>query len=128
MPIINTSGTILSESGTTLAVGEWYAIPANFGNPSWQLILEASSAGATAGTTVYIEVANTNDDAYAVRVHTMALTCTTDTVSTGGSLAGSTYDGAWRLIRANMNSLTTSTAGSAGSPSATVHVSLQKLG
>jgi len=127
MPVINGSGTILSQSGTTAATGDWHHIPGNFGNPSWQLVLEASSAGATAGTTVYIEVANSTAE-YAVRVHTMSLTCTTDTVSTGGSLAGSTYQGAWRLIRAVMNSMSSSTAGSAGSPSAVVHVGLQKLG
>ena len=127
MPVINVSGTILDQSGTTAATGSWYSIPANYGNPSWQAVLTASSVGATAGCTVYIEVANSTA-AYAVRVHTMALTCTTDTVSTGGTLVGSTYEGAWRLIRAVMNSMTTSTAGSAGSPDTVVHVSLQKLG
>ena len=127
MAVLNGSGTILSQSGTTNATGDWYHIPQNFGNPAWQAVLTASSVGATAGTTIYIEVANSTAE-YAVRVHTMALTCTTDTVSTGGSLAGSTYEGAWRLIRAVMNSMSSSTAGSAGSPSAVVHVGLQKVG
>lgn len=125
MAILNVSGTILSQSGTTLAVGDWYQFPPGHGNPTWQAVLEASSAGATAGTTIHIEVANSTAE-YAVRVHTIALTCTTDTVSTGGSLAGSTYQGAWRMIRANMASMTTSTAGSAGSPTATVYVNAQK--
>lgn len=126
MPLLNVSGTILSQSGTTNATGDWYSIPANYGNPAWQVVLTNSSVGATAGCTVYIEVANSTA-AYAVRAATIGLTCTTDTMSTGGTLAGSTAQGAWRMIRATMNTMTTSTAGSAGSPATVVHVALQKL-
>ena len=125
MPVIHGGARILN-SGSTAVTGDWYDIPHDYGNPAWQAVLTNSSVGATAATSVYIEVANSTA-AYAVRVHSIALTCTTDTVSTGGTLAGSTYDGAWRKIRA-VSSLTTSTAGSSGTPNVAVYCNLQKLG
>jgi hypothetical protein len=129
MPVINGSEVITqSTAGTTLRAGTWYSIPSNFGNPAWQAILTASSVGATAGSTITIEVSNSTQVAISTIAQTIALTCTTDTVSAGGTLYGTTMLAAWRFIRANIASLTTSTAGSAGSPAVRVIVSVQKLG
>ena len=129
MPMLNGAAVITqSTAGTTIASGTWYQIPTNYGNPAWQAILAASSVGATAGSTVTIEVSNTTAIAISTIAQTIALTCTTDTVSAGGTLYGTTMLAAWKFIRANIASLTTSTAGSAGSPSVRVIVSVQKLG
>jgi hypothetical protein len=124
MAVIQTAGAtqIFSvTAGSTTETGDWFQVDQRFGNLVYQVILSASSAGATAGTTVTIEVSNSTAVAVATAAQTFGLTCTTDTVSDGGTFATS-MDGAWKLIRANMTSLTTSTAGSAGSPSVTVSV------
>jgi hypothetical protein len=129
MAVIQTAGaTQIFEvtAGSTAETGDWYEIDQHFGNLAYQVILSASSVGATAGTTVTIEVSNTTAVAVQTAAQTFALTCTTDTVSDGGTFATS-MDGAWRYIRANMTSLTTSTAGSAGSPSVTVTVSAGRV-
>ena len=127
MPVLfNGSNTILTSSaGSTAAVGDWYSVD-GLTELSFQAILTASSVGATAGTTVHIEVSNTTAIALATKGRTIGLTCTTDTVSDGGSLVSSMV-GTWRYIRANLASLTTSTAGSAGSPSVTVRVGARAI-
>jgi hypothetical protein len=53
---------------------------------------------------------------------TVALTGTTDTVTDGGSATGTSMSGPWNFYRANINSISTSTAGSAGFPVVTVIV------
>lgn len=109
-----------STAGSTAATGSWYTIPTEYGDLTWQAVLTASTVGATAGSTVTIQLSNTTAIA-AVTGQTIALTCTTDTVSNGGGLAGTTMQGAWKYVRAVLTSLTTSTAGSAGSPAVTVY-------
>jgi len=126
MPVLNGSGIIFtSTAGSTAATGTWYSIPQGWGRPAVQAVLVASSVGATAGTTVTIEVSNTTAAAVATKLATIGLTCTTDTVSDGAGLSSSMVGG-WRFIRAVLTSLTTSTAGSAGSPSVNVYVGLSK--
>ena len=128
MPSVNASGIIFtSTAGSTAATGTWYSIPHDFGRPAIQVVLAASSAGATAGTTVTIEVSNTTAVAVATKAATISLTCTTNTVSDGAGLPSSMVGG-WRFIRAVLTSLTTSTAGSAGSPSVNVYVGLNRAG
>ena len=125
MPILSPGTAILtSTAGSTAATGSWYTIPPGYGNLTWQAVLTASSVGATAGSTVTIQVSNSTAAPASTSVQTIALTCTTDTVSGGGVLAGSTMQGQWRLVRALLTSLTTSTAGSAGSPSVVVYANV----
>lgn len=129
MPLIQTAGATQifeATAGSTSETGEWYGIDQRFGNLVWQVVLSASSAGATAATTVTIEVSNTTAVAVATVAQTFGLTCTTDTVSDGGTFATS-MDGAWKYVRVNMTSLTTSTAGSAGSPAVTVTMSAGRV-
>jgi hypothetical protein len=120
MPVLFPGSKIFdSVAGATVATGDWYSIPAEYGDLTWQAVLYASSVGATAGSTVTMQLSNTTAVA-AVTAQTIALTCTTDTVSNGGGLAGTTMQGAWKYARAVLTSLTTSTAGSAGSPNVEV--------
>lgn len=122
MPVMYPGGTILATTaGTTAATGDWHTIDARYGDLSWQAILTASSAGATAGSTVTIQVSNSTAVPATTSVHTIALTCTTNTVSNGGVLAQTTMQGAWKYVRAVLGSLTTSTAGATGSPAVTVY-------
>ena len=121
MPILGLGSNLILTAGTTVATGDWYTIPADMGRITCQAVLTASSVGATAASTVYIEVSNTTLIAAATRATTFALSCTTDTVSDGANFATS-MEGAWKLIRARVASLTTSTAGSAGTPSVKVYV------
>lgn len=121
MPVLYPGSKILdSTAGSTAATGDWYTVPAEYGDLTWQAVLVASSVGATAGSTITIQLSNSTAAA-AVTAQTIGLTCTTDTVSNGGGLAGSTFQGAWKYVRAVLTSLTTSTAGSAGSPSVDVY-------
>jgi hypothetical protein len=129
MPVINLGASIYTNTaGTTVGTGDWYTIPVNHGDLSWQAVLTASSVGATAGSTVTVQVSNTTSVAVTTSVQTIALTCTTDVVTNGGTLFGSTLQGNWKYIRAVLGSLTTSTAGSAGSPSVSVYVYAGKRG
>lgn len=124
MAVIQTSGAtniFTSTAGSTTVTGDWYHIDQHFGNLVFQAILTASSVGATAASSIAIEVSNSTAVAVATVAQTFDLSCTTDTVSDGGTFA-TTMDGAWKLIRARLVSLTTSTAGSTGSPSVTVTV------
>ena len=114
--------TILTNTAaTTLQVGDWHQVNPRVGRYSFQVVLAASSAGSTATATVSIQVSNDGvtplPDAY--RTFT-AVSLTADTVSTGGSATGTSMGGPWGYIRANLSSLTTSTAGSAGFPVVTV--------
>ena len=120
MPTLYAGGNvILGPTGSTVATGEWYSIPANVNGSamSFEAILQASSVGATAASTVIFQVSNTtiatSNGAQVGR--TIALTCTTDLIAGGGSLVSS-MAAQWKFVRALVNSLTTSTAGSAGTP------------
>ena len=131
MPFIQTAGPVTlfaSSAGSTSATGSWYQVHPTLGRLGIQVIGVASSAGATMGTTVFIDV--TNSTAYASTAHalTFALTnSTTDFVSDFSGLP-TTFERAWNFIRANMNSLTTSTAGSAGSPAVSVILNAGSVG
>lgn len=120
---INPHGpTILLQStaGSTQTVGAWFALSPHAARMGFQAVLQTASAGATAGTTVFIEVANsTAYGALATKGQTIAIAATTDLVTEGAGFS-STMDRQWGYVRANMNSLTSSTAGSAGSPSVIV--------
>lgn len=126
MALINLGSNLILTAGTTVATGDWYTIPGNLGNFTCQAVLTASSVGATAASTVYIEVSNTTAIAAATRATTFALSCTTDVVS-DGAVFSTSMQGAWKLVRARVASLTTSTAGSAGTPSVAVYVSAGRL-
>ena len=127
MPLLSIGSNLIltTTAGSTVSTGSWYTVPAEIGHITCQAILTASSVGATAGSTVYIEVANTTAIAAATRATTFALSCTTDVVSDGANFATS-MQGAWKLVRARVASLTTSTAGSAGSPVVTVYLGAGK--
>ena len=113
---------LASTAGSTQTVGSWFEVHPSITRLGFQVILQTASAGATAGTTVFIEATNsTSYPAMATKGQTFAPIATTDLVSDGGMMVSS-MQGQWRFLRANMNSLTTSTAGSAGSPSVTVVV------
>jgi hypothetical protein len=119
---------LATTAGSTISVGQWYKVDPNVvrNGLAFQAILQASSVGATASSTVYIEVSN--DGATPLSTTpclNLGLTNTSTTfISAGGCLASS-FAGAFAYVRANMTSLTTSTAGSAGSPSVNVTVGAQ---
>lgn len=128
MPSLQPGANLIftSTAGSTAKFGEWYAV-GNLTELTVHAVLAASTVGATAGSTVSLEVSNTGSTAYplATKGRTIALTCTTDVVADGGSLQSSMV-GAWKFVRVAMTSLTTSTAGSAGSPSVNVYVNARQ--
>lgn len=124
MPVLYPGSKILDTSSTA-ATGDWYAIDSRYSELTWHAVLFASSVGATAASTVTIQLANTTAAPASTAAQVIALTCTTDTVGGGGTLAGSTLQGAWKYIRA-LSSLTTSTAGSAGTPNVEVYANVAK--
>ena len=130
MPLLNAGSNNIfnSTAGSTAKVGDWYRIEPNLTNLSVQAILTASSVGATAGSTVNFEFSNTTtvSSNSAINGRAVALTCTTDMVSGGGSLISSMV-AAWKFVRVSMASLTTSTAGSNGSPAVQAFVNAQKV-
>ena len=125
MPFLQTAGPVTifaSSAGSTSSVGSWYQVHPTLGRLGIQVIGVASSAGATMGTTVFIDVSNST--AYASSSHALTFGLTNSTTDFVSDFAGlpTTFERAWQFIRANMNSLTTSTAGAAGSPSVSVIV------
>lgn len=120
-------GTIYESSeNSTSATGNWCPL-ANVGpHISIQAVLEASSAGATASSTIAVQVSNSPLVA-AATVKTFSLTCTTDTV-TDSTVLTSGLLASWNYIRAVLTSLTTSTAGSEGYPKVSVHIGSNKTG
>ena len=124
MPYIQTKGptTIFENAAaTTKSAGSWYQVHPSLRNLTFQVVQTASSVGATASSTVYIEVTNsTAAGRVATKWLTVALTGTTDTVTDGGSCTGTSMAGPWNYYRANLNSLSSSTVGSAGFPVVTV--------
>jgi hypothetical protein len=120
-------GTIYESSeNSTTATGNWCQLANIDPHISIQAVLEASSAGATAGSTITVQVSN-SPLVSAATVKTFNLTCTTDTV-TDSTVLTSGLLGSWNYIRAVMTSLTTSTAGSAGFPKVSIHVGGNKTG
>jgi len=122
--IINGVTTLLeSTAGTTATTGNWYRVDENVvrAGLAFQAVLTASSVGATATSSVGIEVSN--DGVYPLSTApalSISLTNTSTTyISNGGCLATS-LAGAFYYVRANLVSLTSSTAGSTGSPAVTV--------
>ena len=125
MAMLNTPGAtaILSNTdGTTAVEGSWYEVNPRLRDLSFQAVLQASSAGATCGSTVVIEVSNDGTYPLATKL-TIALTNTTTTYVSDGGTFPSSMQCAWRYVRANVSSLTTSTAGSAGTPQVNVYAS-----
>lgn len=122
------ANTILGPTGSTVATGEWYQIPTNCDRLTFEAILQASSVGATCASTVIFQVSNstlaTSNGAQAGR--TVALSATTDLICGGGTLVSSMV-GQWKYVRAVVNSLTTSTAGSAGTPAVRAIVGIGKV-
>jgi len=120
-------GTIFeSAENSTAATGNWCQMANIDANISIQAVLEASSVGATAGSTISVEVSN-SPSVRAFQVASFSLACTTDTV-TDWTILGSTQLAKWNYIRAVMASLTTSTAGSAGYPKVSIHIGGNKTG
>lgn len=122
--MVNSPGltNLLSSTlGSTAGTGGWFRLHPTLGNPTFQVVQTGSSVGATAASTTIIEVSNVPDTGQvpiAARL-TIALSGTTDVVSDGGALPSS-INGDWGFVRARLLSLTTSTAGSTGSPSVAV--------
>lgn len=115
--------TLLSNTaGTTNVVGDWVRIHPKLGRLSFQAILIASSVGATASSSVHIEVSNDGFYPLATKALTLSLTNTSTTYASDGGVLASTMDGTWQYVRANLQSLTTSTAGSAGNPQVSVNM------
>ena len=108
-----------TSAGSTEGTGDWFRIPPWMDRLSFQVTLVTASAGATAGTTTHIEVSNDGTIPLGTKGRTVDTQATTDTISNGGSLVSS-MQCQWGWVRAKVASLTTSTAGSAGSPAVTV--------
>lgn len=123
---IQTGGPTLiyqNTAATTSQVGSWFSVASRLrASLSFQAVMTNSSAGATCSSTTWIEVSNDGIHPCATKALTLALTnTTTDYVSDGGAFSSS-MNVAWSYVRANISSLTTSTAGSAGFPSVAVYV------
>lgn len=120
--------TIFSNTiATTSLAGSWYTIHSKLRNLTFEVKQTTSSAGATASSTTYIEISNDGVTPLATKGQTIALIASTDAVADGGVLSSS-MQGQWGYIRANVNSLTTSTAGSVGFPVVTVIVNAGTAG
>ena len=123
MPFAHSPGatTLLSNTaGTTTVVGDWFRIHPKLGRLSFHATLLASSIGATASSSVNIEVSNDGVYPLATKALTLSLTNTSTTYASDGGVLASTMDGTWQYVRANCASLTTSTAGSTGNPQVSV--------
>lgn len=118
---------LTSTAGSTAKTGEWFRVPPKLRALAFQVVQVTSSVGATASSTTFIQVSNDGVNPIADNPITIALTGTTDTVSNGACFPTS-YGGNWGWIRAKLNSLSSSTAGSVGSPSVTVSVCAGSVG
>tara|TARA_R110000868_G_scaffold27637_2_gene104554 strand:+ start:311 stop:745 length:435 start_codon:yes stop_codon:yes gene_type:complete len=111
-----------STAGTTVLVGDWYRIHPKLGRPYITCRLSGSSAVSTATATVNIEGSNDGITAASTPLYTFSgITLTTDIVVLGGSLP-TTLGGTPGYVRANLTSLTTTTAGSTANLSNNVAV------
>ena len=135
MPHIHTPGptVILSATGkssayatggSTVLVGDWYKVHPSLGRPYFTCKLTGTSAGSTATATVSIQGSNDGTNAPSTDIYTFSgITLTTNTVVLGGTPASTAGGGGHpAYIRANLTSLTTSTAGSTAAQSANVVV------
>lgn len=128
--VLNIGPTLIftSTAGSTAATGSWWRVHPAIGRIGIHVQLQTASAGATAGSTVAIEGSNsTAAGAMATKLQQFAMAGTTDNVNDGGGFTSS-MDRAWQNIRVNMISLTSSTAGSAGSPSINVWAMCSPIG
>lgn len=135
MPYIHTPGptTLLSAtgkssayaiSGSTVSVGEWFKVHPSLGRPYFTCKLTGTSAVSTATASVSIQGSNDGTNAATTDIYTFSgITLTTDTVVLGGTPASTAGGGGHpAYIRANLTSLTTSTAASTANQSANVVV------
>lgn len=110
--------SILTSSST--ATGDWYRVTPKLGKLTFQATHTGTSVGATVGSTTVIEVSNDGVN---------ALDTVAGTISLSGDSPksdGFTIDGHWEYVRAKINSVAATTAGSAGTGFAiTVNVSAQ---
>lgn len=110
-----------STAGALVSVGAWKRVHPDVTRMAFGITLAVSSVGATAGSSGVIEVSHDGITAVKTPAQSFQISGTTDLVADGGAYASS-MNGAWPYIRFNMQSLTASTAGSAGSPAVTVNV------
>jgi hypothetical protein len=111
-----------SPSGSTSLEGDWFRIHPQMGRFYFTCKLTGTSVGSTATATVQIEGSNDGVTAASTALLTWSgITLTTDTVVLGSPVPSS-LQAQWGYVRANMTSLTTSTAGSTASAAANVTV------
>ncbi len=110
-----------STAGSTASVGAWKRVHHDVTRVGITISLQTASAGATAGTSGVIEFSHDGVTPLNTKGQSFTLTGTTDLVADGGALVSS-MNGAWPYIRFNMQSLSSSTAGSAGFPAVNVNV------
>ena len=108
--------------GSTLIAGDWWRIHPSLGRFYFTCKLTGTSVGSTATATVLVEGSNDGVNAASTALLTWSgITLTTDTVVLGSPVPSS-LAGQWGYVRANVTSLTTSTAGSTTAASANVVV------
>lgn len=111
-----------STAGSTTTVGAWKQVHHDITRLTFAITLATASAGATAGTSGVIEVSHDGVTPLNTKGQAFQLSATTDLVA-DGAVYTSSMNGAWPYLRYNMQSLSSSTAGSAGSPAVTVTAS-----
>lgn len=124
----NVTTLLASTVGSTAANGEWHKVDPNIvrRDLAFQAILIASSVGATASSSVGIELSNDGATPLSTApALSFALTNTSTTYISAGGCLPSSFAGAFAYVRATLIGLTTSTAGSTGSPGVTVYCGAQ---
>jgi hypothetical protein len=123
MPLIQSPGpvTILtveakssnaSTASSTSVAGSWYEISPRLDRLGFHVVQIPSSAGGTLNSTIYIEVSN--DGLYPIATKAATFALAGSTWQSDGATLNTSMQGAWRYIRANANSVSTSTAASTG--------------
>lgn len=111
--------SILTSSST--ATGDWYRVNPKLGKLTFQVVHTGTSVGATVGSTVVIEVSNDGVNALGTEAGTVALS------GDSPKSDGFALDAHWEYVRAKIQSVAATSAGSAGSGFAiNVAVSAQK--
>lgn len=111
-----------SVGGSTTIASDWWRVDPQIGNYFFTCKLTGTSAGTTATATVQIEASNDAVNAASTALLVWSgITLTTDTVVLGSPVPSS-LNAAWPYIRANVTSLTTSTAGSTAAAAANIVV------
>ncbi len=105
---INTTPVTILDS-TSTGAGQWYRVHPKHSNLTFQVVHTGTSVGATVSSTVLIEASNDGVNAMSTPLATIVI------AGDSPQSLGIAIDANWQWVRAKNNSLSASTAGSAGS-------------